>query len=244
MPALLNEAHEKFCQAYSQGYRPVECVKLSGIGYRRDGSKGKGRPRKDSITAEPDESGPIPASDLTTAWKLLALFDIQMRLKELAKERDDKAKRTQFHREAEIAAARVVEKGEKLAELAEASAPAEEDVLSKKWVLAKLVENVNRAMAAVPVNAHGGLYKYEGSTANRALELIGKELGMFIDRSEVVTSEFAELTHEERQSAIRALMHSLDEPKKVINANSSVAALAGPGDPASDVDRALAGAEK
>src|SRR5438876_4609487 len=32
-----------------------------------------------------------------------------------------------------------------------------------------------------------GEYRYEGSVANRALELLGKELGMFISRSEVRT---------------------------------------------------------
>ena len=29
-----------------------------------------------------------------------------------------------------------------------------------------------------------GIYAYNGQVANRALELIGKELGMFVDRSE------------------------------------------------------------
>ena len=30
-----------------------------------------------------------------------------------------------------------------------------------------------------------GEYRYEGSVANRALELLGKEFGMFVDRSEM-----------------------------------------------------------
>jgi len=30
-----------------------------------------------------------------------------------------------------------------------------------------------------------GQYSYQGSVANRSLELLGKELGMFIDRKEV-----------------------------------------------------------
>lgn len=33
-----------------------------------------------------------------------------------------------------------------------------------------------------------GEYKYDGSVANRALELLGKELGMFVDRSENTTT--------------------------------------------------------
>lgn len=61
--------------------------------------------------------------------------------------------------------------------------------VDKEWVMSRLVENANRAMQAVSVNGPDGPtgeYKYEGNVANKALELIGKELGMFIDRSENV----------------------------------------------------------
>lgn len=61
-------------------------------------------------------------------------------------------------------------------------------VITRQWVLERLVENANRAMqAAAPVGQDGqpsGEYRYEGSVANRALELLGKELGMFIERVE------------------------------------------------------------
>lgn len=61
--------------------------------------------------------------------------------------------------------------------------------LTKAWVLDTLRQNIDRAMTAEPVrdsegNAIGD-YTYQGSVANRALELIGKELGMFVDRKEV-----------------------------------------------------------
>ena len=37
-----------------------------------------------------------------------------------------------------------------------------------------------------------GEYRYDGNVANRALELLGKQQGMFIDRHEVVQpNEFA-----------------------------------------------------
>lgn len=59
--------------------------------------------------------------------------------------------------------------------------------LTKEWVLERLIENAQRALQAEQAkNADGdvvGDFKYEGSVANRALELLGKELGMFIDRS-------------------------------------------------------------
>lgn len=63
--------------------------------------------------------------------------------------------------------------------------------LTKEWVIETLKENVARAMQATPVRldedgeAVNGEYTYQGSVANRALELLGKELGMFVDRKEV-----------------------------------------------------------
>lgn len=62
-------------------------------------------------------------------------------------------------------------------------------VLTRQWVLERLIENANRAMQAEAATAKDGkptgIYSYEGSVANRALELLGKELGMFVDRSSV-----------------------------------------------------------
>jgi phage terminase small subunit len=62
--------------------------------------------------------------------------------------------------------------------------------LTKEWVIETLKENVARAMQATPVRTNdegepSGEYQYQGSVANRALELLGKELGMFVDRKEV-----------------------------------------------------------
>lgn len=61
--------------------------------------------------------------------------------------------------------------------------------LSAEWVLERLVENANRAMQAVAVTDNEGTktgeYKYEGNVANRALELLGKHMGMFKDKMEL-----------------------------------------------------------
>lgn len=61
--------------------------------------------------------------------------------------------------------------------------------LTKQWVIERLMENAERALQRVAVkDSEGhptGEYRYEGSVANRALELLGKEQGMFIDRKEV-----------------------------------------------------------
>jgi hypothetical protein len=74
--------------------------------------------------------------------------------------------------------------------------------LSKSWVLEKLRSNAERAMQAEPVldrEGHPtGVYKYDGSVANRALELIGKELGMFVERKESGRpGDFATMAKEE-----------------------------------------------
>jgi hypothetical protein len=72
---------------------------------------------------------------------------------------------------------------ERQAQNAQATAKAVEELaITKEWVLGKLKENAEKAL-----KAEGG-----SPVANRALELLGKELGMFIDRAEVTqTSEFA-----------------------------------------------------
>ena len=77
--------------------------------------------------------------------------------------------------------------------IAELKAAAEEQsrkkyAVDRDWVLRKLIDNANRAMQAEPVmDSDGnptGEYKYDGATANRSLELIGKEFGMFVQRHE------------------------------------------------------------
>ena len=73
---------------------------------------------------------------------------------------------------------------------AQATADAVKSVgLTKQWVIETLMENVAKAMQArAMTNEAGepiGEFQYQGSVANKALELLGKEQGMFIDRKEV-----------------------------------------------------------
>lgn len=64
--------------------------------------------------------------------------------------------------------------------------------LSADWVVSKLVEQVGRAMQAEPVtDVQGkptGEYRYEGAVANKALELLGRHLGMFQDKIKITVS--------------------------------------------------------
>jgi hypothetical protein len=93
---------------------------------------------------------------------------------------------------------------ERQAQNAQATAKAVEELaITKEWVLGKLKENAEKAL-----KAEGG-----SPVANRALELLGKELGMFIDRAEVTqTSEFAGLSLEDmrRELVERARRLGLD----------------------------------
>ena len=66
---------------------------------------------------------------------------------------------------------------------------AEASELSEQWILDRLKQNVERAMQAEAVidrdGNETGLYMYQGNVANKALELIGKHRGMFVERTEV-----------------------------------------------------------
>jgi phage terminase small subunit len=90
----------------------------------------------------------------------------------------------------------------------------EKAAISKAWVIEKLVENVDRAMQAEPVRRSDGeevpgAYVYNGSVANKALELIGKELGMFIDRKEVGgPNEFERMSDEELRAFLEEPIES------------------------------------
>lgn len=61
--------------------------------------------------------------------------------------------------------------------------------LTQDWVLDRLRENVDRAMAAEPLrNREGketGFWVYDGKVANGSLNLLGKHLGMFAERIKV-----------------------------------------------------------
>jgi phage terminase small subunit len=90
----------------------------------------------------------------------------------------------------------------------------ERALISKEWVITRLVENVQRAMQAEPVKdpdgSPTGEYRYEGSVANRALELLGKELKMFVDRKEVgKPGEFDNMDADELRRHIAAEAEAL-----------------------------------
>jgi phage terminase small subunit len=96
----------------------------------------------------------------------------------------------------------------------------EKAAVSKAWVLSELVDNVMIAKAAVPVLDRNGKatgeYQANIPAANRALELVGKELGMFIDRKEIRTGDLLDETDTETLMEMRRLL----EERKPVNATT------------------------
>jgi hypothetical protein len=85
----------------------------------------------------------------------------------------------------------------------------EKVALTQEWVLTRLMENAERALQHVAVldkeRKPTGEYRYDGNVANRALELLGKQQGMFIDRHEVgQPNEFENWTNEELEAFIES----------------------------------------
>lgn len=102
----------------------------------------------------------------------------------------------------------------------EAIAPAKKRLsISKEWVLEQLVENVSMAKAAEPVlDKEGkptGEYTQNLAAANKSLELIGKELGMFVDRKEVRTGTIDDIPHEDKVAALEAVRHEIAKRRQV-----------------------------
>lgn len=134
--------------------------------------------------------------DRTTACRLAAKANIKNRVAELLETRE------QIHAQATT---RAVEKVG----------------LTKEWVIARLVENAQRALKAVPVTTsegeEKGEYQYNGNVANRALELLGKELGMFIDRKEIgQPGDFARMSDEELDGALAEQARALGLPEEAV----------------------------
>jgi len=103
----------------------------------------------------------------------------------------------------------------RVAELQELSA--REVQLDKAYVLRALMKNLSMALGEVPtpvsrVNRKTGrvetieAHQYDGTAANRAAELLGKELSMFTDRHEIGgPGDFSRLTDDELRAKVREL---------------------------------------
>ena len=59
--------------------------------------------------------------------------------------------------------------------------------LSRQWVVDKLVKNAEIALGERPVQtkADGLEYRYDGAVAARSLELLGREVGLFVEKKQI-----------------------------------------------------------
>ena len=72
--------------------------------------------------------------------------------------------------------------------------------LDRQWVLKRLMTVAERCMQAEPVMKNGvesGEYKFDSAGANRALELLGKELGMFVERKQIDMNPLGQMSEED-----------------------------------------------
>ena len=77
--------------------------------------------------------------------------------------------------------------------------------ITKKVIMEQLFDNAMIAKAAVPVLKNGeptGLYQANISASNQALMLLGKELGMFTDRTDVNVSTHSNMSDRELRTFV------------------------------------------
>src|SRR5215469_16733804 len=75
-------------------------------------------------------------------------------------------------------------------------------MLSKQYAIEAIIENLEKALGRRPVKVGkdaSEIYVYRGDVANRALQMIGHELGLFTEKKEIAHSigEFKQYTDEE-----------------------------------------------
>lgn len=95
--------------------------------------------------------------------------------------------------------------------------------ISKKMIMEQLLDNGLIAKSAIPVMRNGeniGLYQSNISASNQAFMLLGKELGMFSDKSEVNISTHKSMSDEELKNFVVAKYRKLglDLDAKIVDA--------------------------
>lgn len=78
--------------------------------------------------------------------------------------------------------------------------------LSRQWVIDKLVKNAEIALGERPVQARADAleYRYDGAVAARSLELLGREVGLFVERKQIdVVADVKRLSDAELLAQIR-----------------------------------------
>jgi len=91
--------------------------------------------------------------------------------------------------------------------------------LTRAYILERLHENMKRAMQLEPVRDSSGKptgeYRYEGAVANRAIELMGKELGMFADQKKIQIGGLSEASPEQLLQLLGEIDDEISRARKV-----------------------------
>src|SRR5471032_579251 len=85
--------------------------------------------------------------------------------------------------------------------------------VDRSWVLTRLMKVADRCMQEEPVVIRGvatGEYKFDSAGANRALELLGKELGMFVERKSINLNPLESLDDSQLAGVIAELAAQVD----------------------------------
>lgn len=72
--------------------------------------------------------------------------------------------------------------------------------VDRAWVLSRLKKVADRCLQEEPVMVRGeptGEYKFDSAGANRALELLGKELGMFVERKQIDMNPLGQMSDDD-----------------------------------------------
>jgi len=91
----------------------------------------------------------------------------------------------------------------------------ERSTIDRNYVLNGIKTNVERALQATPVLDRDGKptgeWRYEGSVANAGYQLLGKELGMFADRTLIgsLDTEIEGMTSEQLRRYVRTLCNEV-----------------------------------
>jgi hypothetical protein len=91
----------------------------------------------------------------------------------------------------------------------------EQDLITREWIYTQLKEVAERCMQKVPVIVNGiktGEWKFDARGANTALQLMGKDLGMFVDKLQIVKDELYGKTDAEVREMVEANFNDLGRP--------------------------------
>lgn len=157
MPKLKTARQEAFADLVASGMAPADAV--TAAGYQAENTRARAR-------------------------QLLARPDLLARIAELREEpaRGCSTKEQDSERSGDLAATGSAEEDPEAA-LRDLLRSGSGRTVDKDWIVECLVENIERSLGLKPLRDRSGRavgsYSHQGSVANKALELLGRQLGLF-----------------------------------------------------------------